>query len=426
MSKKKSYKRDKKPREIHKHPFVVPVVTFIFLSFFTMFGLVFLNSNNYGPNDSYVVRLTVDDKIQTVPTKAENVADFLTRANIELQEGDIVEPAADATIDDDNFRINIYRARPVTIIDGEQRIQALSAATTPRSIANQVGIKVFPEDDLRQETSSDVLRDQVLGDKITIKRSVPVNVNLYGATIVLRTHAKTVSELLKEKNIILSSGDTIQPTIDTPIIPEIQIFLTRQGTQIITVEEVIPMEIQTVEDLSLSFGSTAIRQKGSPGKKLVTYQIEIQNGAETGRKVIQEVRIVEPVKQITARGKAISIPADKSILMGAAGIAVSDYPYVQFIINHENGLWCPTRWQGQNFCPPYYVEKFPGAESHKSTGYGMCQSTPANKMATAGEDWRTNAVTQLKWCSGYAQRYGGWEGAYNAWTRRAGEGRGWW
>jgi len=102
--------------------------------------------------------------------------------------------------------------------------------------------------------------------------------------------------------------------------------------------------------------------------------------------------------------------------MRAAGIADSDFPYVYFIINHENALWCPTRYQGTSGCPAYYVEKFPGAETSTSTGYGLCQATPGSKMASAGDDWRTNPVTQLRWCSGYAQsRYGGWEAAYEHW-----------
>jgi hypothetical protein len=37
-------------------------------------------------------------------------------------------------------------------------------------------------------------------------------------------------------------------------------------------------------------------------------------------------------------------------------------------------------------------------------------------MATAGADWQTNPVTQLRWCHSYAQRrHGGWAGAYNYW-----------
>src|SRR3989344_1384681 len=163
MFKKKSFKQGIAAREYHKHPFVVPVVTLIVLSFLTMIGAVMLGSQTIGPADAHVVQLSVDGKKQTVPTRAATVDDFLTRAKVSLQEGDVVEPAVDTVIVDDNFRINVYRARPVTIFDGEKRIQALSAATTARSVANQVGIEVYPEDNLKQETSSDVLKDQIIG-----------------------------------------------------------------------------------------------------------------------------------------------------------------------------------------------------------------------------------------------------------------------
>lgn len=44
--------------------------------------------------------------------------------------------------------------------------------------------------------------------------------------------------------------------------------------------------------------------------------------------------------------------------------------------------------------------------------YGIPQAMPGNKMASAGADWRTNPVTQLKWMQNYVMgRYGSWEGA---------------
>ena len=185
---------------------------------------------------------------------------------------------------------------------------------------------------------------------------------------------------------------------------------------VVTEIEDIAQETQTVQDSSLSFGTIVVRQEGSVGKKSVTYQIDYTNGVETGRHVIQEVIIVQPVTKVVARGQAVQIPTDKEALMRSAGIADSDFPYVYFIINHENGLWCPTRWQGTSGCPEYYSEKFPGAETSTKVGYGMCQATPAIKMATAGSDWRTSAVTQMRWCSGYAvSRYGGWSAAYEHW-----------
>ncbi len=369
-----------------------------------MIGSVVLGSQTIGPSDAHVVQLTVDGKKQTVPTRAKSVEDFLARAEVTLQDGDVVEPSIETEIVDDNFRINVYRARPVTIFDGNKRIQALSAATTPRSVANQVGIEVYPEDKLKQETSSQILKDQIIGDKITIERATPVNLNLYGTPVVVRTHAKTVGELLKEKNVILANGDTVQPDVKTALDANSQIFVTRFGTQIATVEEEIPKEIETLEDTSLSFGAIAIRQKGSAGKKIVTYQLELQNGKEIGRKVIQEVRTLEPVKEIVARGKAFNVDKDKSTVMTLAGVNVArDYPYVDYIVSRESG-WCPTKWQGRpGACPAYYEELHSPSSGY---GYGLCQSTPAIKMAANGADWQTNPVTQLKWCYGYMLGYG--------------------
>ena len=388
-----------KARKIHKHPFVVPVLTVLILSFVTLIGSVSLGGKTLNTTDTHVVQLSLDGKKQSVPTRATTVEDFLARTNVTLNEGDVVEPSKDTVIVEDNFRVNVYRARPVTVFDGNKRVQALSAATTPRSVVAQVGLEVFPEDKLKQEVSDNVLKDQVIGEKITINRAVPVALNIYGTPVTVRTHAQTVGELLKEKNIQLASGDATQPSAATTLVPGIQVFVTRFGTQIITADEPIPMEVQIVEDASLSFGATAIRQAGSPGKKIVTYQLDLQNGKEVGRRKIQEVRATEPVTQIKARGKAFNISQDKEAVMLAAGISSSDFPYVNFIVSHEGG------WDGTT------KSNYGG-----SGAYGLCQALPGSKMSSAGADWATNPVTQLKWCNGYAvARYGGWGGAYQYW-----------
>jgi hypothetical protein len=46
------------------------------------------------------------------------------------------------------------------------------------------------------------------------------------------------------------------------------------------------------------------------------------------------------------------------------------------------------------------------ARNRSSGAYGIPQSYPGDKMASAGSDWQTNPVTQIKWGLGYiAQRY---------------------
>jgi colicin import membrane protein len=61
------------------------------------------------------------------------------------------------------------------------------------------------------------------------------------------------------------------------------------------------------------------------------------------------------------------------------------------------------------------------AENPSSGAYGIPQSLPAGKMASAGSDWRTNPETQLEWGLSYIEsRYGSpcdaWEfKQYNNW-----------
>ena len=99
-------------------------------------------------------------------------------------------------------------------------------------------------------------------------------------------------------------------------------------------------------------------------------------------------------------GKAFDISKDKAAVMAAAGIAKSDYPYVDYIVTRESG-WRVNATNGRT--------------------WGLCQALPGSKMASAGADWQTNPVTQLRWCSGYAAGKGGWAASYQLWISK-----GWW
>ncbi len=404
-------------KHLHAHPrilFAAASLTVVVLS-----ALLFFSLTGRGAtiSDAKVVILYADRKTSTLPTREETVGSFLEKALVEIHEGDVVEPSLDTKIEEDNFRVNVYRAAPVVVYDGDTKMLGLSAALTPRSMAEQTGARLYAEDIVTTEPSDDFLKDGSIGNKVVISRATPANLNLYGTSLAVRTHAKTVKELLDEKQVKLAADDTVMPSLDTVLLPSTLVFVTRNGTQVVTEQVDIAMPTESILDTSLSFGTTAVRQAGSIGKKSVTYEIELKNGVEIGRKVIQEVTILAPVARVVARGQAVQIPSDKEAVMRAAGIVESDYPYVYYIINRENGLWCPTRFQGQKTCPPYFEEPFAGAISHTSTGYGLCQATPGIKMASAGADWQTNAVTQLKWCSNYAiTRYGSWEAAYNSWV----------
>lgn len=399
-----------------KHPLALAIAVFVGLLAVSGAVLWVLAKTNttatFHPDTSYIAIISYDHQKQIVPTKEPTVGDLLKKLNIPIGPRDRVEPSRSTAIVQDNFRINIYRAVPVTITDGTTTTTTYSAAATPRAVVADARLPLYAEDGVTAQPAVNLVSQQSIGERIVIDRSVPVTLNDYGTMLSLRTHATTVADLLHSKGIELKAADTVIPALSTPITPNMQVFVTRKGTKIVTETQTIPAPQQIVTDPSLSFGTSALRQQGSDGTQVLTYQVNTENGIEVGRTLLQTVVTVQPVPKIIARGKAVSIPADKQAVMGRAGIAVSDYPYVDYIASHESG-WCPTKLQGQvGYCPGYAPDSFPS-----SKGYGLVQATPGTKMATAGSDWATNPVTQLRWATGYAVgRYGSWEGAYNHWT----------
>jgi uncharacterized protein YabE (DUF348 family) len=284
-----------------RHPHIVPVVTIGVLLLLTAAGLFVFRKSFTKHNSVYVVIISRDHTEQTVPSREPTIGTLLDKLHITLGPGDVVEPSRPTHINQDKFRINIYRAVPVKITDGTQNIFTFSAAKTPRAIAAQSGLNPYPEDLLTAKPTTNFLNQQAIGETVNIKRSVPISLILYGTPIVTRSHSDTVSEMLKEKHIILRNGDTVQPSPSSPISPNQQIFILHKGTKIVTDTQQIPAPVQTIDDPSLSSGTSAIRQKGSPGVLLITYQLDEKTGARTQ---LQSVQLQPPVAQIVARGTA--------------------------------------------------------------------------------------------------------------------------
>jgi hypothetical protein len=123
--------------------------------------------------------------------------------------------------------------------------------------------------------------------------------------------------------------------------------------------------------------------------------------AEAARKAAEAAA---KAKVRAKRAKAIAValvPGSHADWMRAAGIAESDFGYVDYIIGRESG-WVATKYNYRG-----------------SGAYGLGQALPASKMAAFGADYMTNPITQLKWANAYALgRYGSWAAAYNFWTAR--------
>ena len=406
-------KHVKAAKRASRHPFAVPVFVLIGLLILSLAAyLIFKPAQSSTTPGPRLVIISYDHIQQIVPSIEPTVGKLLSKLHITLNQGDVVEPSLSTPINQDDFRINIYRAVPIEIVDNGQNLYTFSAAATPRAIAEQAGINVNPADFVSAQPTTNFLSQGAIGEQIVIDPATPVNLNLYGSPVVVETHAKTVADLIRQENIHLAPTDMVTPAMSTPISANMQVFIVRNGVKLASFTQVIAMPVSTIYDNTLAYGTSAIRQNGSAGQEVVTYQENTQNGIVVSKTVIQTVVTIPAVTEIIVVGTNLSgIKGD----MAYAGIPPSDYVYADFIISHESG-WCPTKAQGETYCP--------GVPDNPMTpnGYGLCQATPGYKMATAGSDWETNPITQLVWCNGYANsKYGGWYNAYIHWTSY-----GWW
>ena len=239
---------------------------------------------------------------KTIVTKARTIREALKLAKFSIDERqDVVEPSLDSEMVAEEYNINIFRARPITIVDGNKRLKVTTAEQTPALIAKAAGIEVFEEDKTTLSNSDNMAVD---GANMVMKidRASMVNFVLYGKESVIRTHAKTVGELLKEKNINPKKDDTLSVDRSAKIIPGMKIELWRNGKQTITAEEEVKFEVEKVQDANRDSGYREVKQAGENGKKNVTYEIEMKNGVEVSRKEIASVVTKEPKKQIEIVG----------------------------------------------------------------------------------------------------------------------------
>ena len=273
---------------------------------------------------------------KTIVTKARTIREALKLAKFSIDERqDVVEPSLDSEMVAEKYNINIFRARPITIVDGNKRLKITTAEQTPALIAKTAGIEVF-EEDKTTLTNSDNMAVDGANMVMKIDRASMVNFVLYGKESVIRTHAKTVGELLKEKNIDPKKDDTLSVDRSAKIIPGMKIELWRNGKQTITAEEDVKFEVEKVQDANRDSGYREVKQAGENGKKNVTYEIEMKNGMEVSRKEIASVVTKEPKKQIEIVGTKSSTSFSGSFSEALARLRSCEGSYTS---NTGNGYY---------------------------------------------------------------------------------------
>lgn len=358
------------------------------------------SGNSESADGTHFITIYDDGNQTNVRSDANTVREALLRAEIQLNTGDKVEPALDEEITANNFNINIYRARRVLVLDGKRKYRAMSASTTPVDIVIDAGVEMLEADTAKLIPYDNLLES---GDTVAyqVVRAKTVHLNYYGKKIDMHTQAKTVSTFLSEQGIDTNTEKNwVSVALDSKIVDGMSFSIQPQGKQTITIDEEIKYQETVTYDYSVDYGKREITKAGANGSRTVTYEVEMKDGKELSRKLVSSIVTRQPVTQQVKVGMKTNLPeGTHQDWMRAAGIPADQFGYVNYIITRE------SHWN-------------PLAKNRSSGATGVCQALPGKKMASAGADWATNPITQLKWCNGYAVgRYGSWQKAYEFWTK---------
>ena len=335
-------------------------------------------------------------------TDASTLREAFKDAGIAIDPDDLVEPGLDEKLVASHYDVNVYRARPVTVVDGALRTKILSPYQTPEQIVKHANVVLQDEDETVVSVNNDMV-SQSAGLQVSIDRATPFTFVMYGKRIAAYTQGTTVAEMLELKEVKLAANDMLSLAKSTPITAGMTVELWREGKQTITQDEEVAFEVEKINDADRELGYKEVKTPGTLGSRTVSYEIEMRNGVEISRKEIQSVTTKEPVKQVEVVGAKLPTPTNPTEAQALGHQMMLDYGYSEAEWPCLYNLWMrESGWRTT-------------AGNQSSGAYGIPQALPASKMATVGPDYLTNAATQITWGLGYVKgRYGTPCGAWSS------------
>ncbi len=310
---------------------------------------------------------------------------------------------SDTFADDNSGSQSVSESHHVVIYDQGKKLSIKTDAITVGEALARAGYELSDTDIVDPARTTMINLDNF---HINIYRSRPVLVTDGKTKKRVETASYDPRVIAESAGFAVYDGDEINMIENTDFLEAgiATVYkINRNGGRTVTVETTIPFGEETKQDSSLADGETKVTQEGEEGRKVTKFEVQFVDGVEVSRKLISEEVTKEPVNKITTVGSkkaAANIKPEWETCAGwarQAGVSESDLYDALTLIYHESG------------CRP-------SATNASSGAYGIGQALPGSKMASAGADWETNPVTQIRWMSQYVNgRYGGWSQAMNYW-----------
>jgi len=322
FSNRSEYQR-KKPNltmEGKKHRPIMSVISVSALFVFVVFSVVFGQSqvaltNTAKAENKKLVTIYVDGSKKTVPTDAKTIGEALAQNGVKLEKGDVVEPVAETPLNQPFYNVNVYRAYPSLIVDGEKKTTVLSGYRSPRQVVAAAGIKVYDEDKVTLDRNDNFIFEGAVGQRINIERAKTVNVIIGVKTFQFRTWKNTVGELLEEKGMRVLESDLGSVKLADNTYNNMNVRILKLIQDVIQVKESIEPETSYKDDPSKPSSYRLTESEGRLGEKLVSYMVSRKGDVELSRQKLDEKVTSNPSPKVVVRGTKVDTVGDNAQLL---------------------------------------------------------------------------------------------------------------
>ena len=266
-----------------------------------------------------LVTLSVDGQAQTFITRLTSPFAFLASADIEHQEqdriyldGSLVNQSALAAWDAPFASLDLRRALPISIVDGEQEQLTYSHAATVGEALAEMGVALYEHDRLAPAPKTPLNANM----RIRITRAKAIDIYADGRRQRAFVEAQTIEGALAEAGWTLGSLDYTRPSQETHITEGMRVDVVRVREEISEQREAIPYQTLSQVDSGLELDERRYIG-GQTGERIRRYHIRYEDGVEIQREQISDEITRAPQNEIHYCGGRIvirSLPTEQGNL----------------------------------------------------------------------------------------------------------------
>ncbi|MBO5953106.1 MAG: G5 domain-containing protein [Oscillospiraceae bacterium] len=191
------------------------------------------------------------------------------------------------------------------ITDGDRVLVYTSSATDPAEVLDEAGLALGEDDTYTTQTGIGV-------SEITVQRSYTVTIKNSGEVLQVISKGETVAALLERLGIEADASSISVPlALQTYDGMQIQISRTVHSTESYTTT--IPYETVYCYDATMPQGEKVVVTPGQDGQILGTANVVYVDGKETGRTVVSQTVVKQPVNEVIAIGTATELKPPKVV-----------------------------------------------------------------------------------------------------------------